>query len=104
MFGKVVGVIVGTRFPIDNELLIGNSVTYPIYFMSIDLVFLGMTVIFAMPLAMELSVLIGVGGCGCFIYRRVVRRTAASWQLWNSAAISDSAAESRKFLIRLQRV
>ena len=44
-------------------------------------------------MAVELSTLMGVGGCGCPKAMRVRRRGMAVLTLWKSALISASAAE-----------
>ena len=52
----------------------------------------------AMPVVIELSVFIGVGGCRCPISIRAVRRPHASVPLWKVPASSASAAELTTFL------
>ena len=47
----------------------------------------------AMPHAVELSTWMGVGGWGCPISWRVVRRMVASFMLVNKPAVSASDAE-----------
>lgn len=57
-----------------------------------------LTVLLAIPLAQMLSVCNGVGGCWCPSSISVVRKVHASWALWNSAAISASAADATTIL------
>ena len=52
----------------------------------------------AKPAAVELSVCLGVGGCGCSSSMSVVQMGTMSWALTNSAPTSDSAAEAMMFL------
>ena len=50
-----------------------------------------------MPAAVELSVLIGVGGCGNPISARQVRMGTATCPLWKRAPSSASAADAMTF-------
>ena len=47
----------------------------------------------AIPHAVELSTCMGVGGCGCPISSRVLRRATASFIFVNTPAISASAVD-----------
>ncbi len=59
------------------------------------------TVLFAMPYAVELSTVMGVGPCGCPISSRARRSAQASPQFSNAAPSSASAADpSTCFMIR----
>ena len=53
-----------------------------------------LTVLLAMPTAVELSQLTGIGGWGCPISSRVTRKIAACLQLRKRAPSSASAAEA----------
>jgi hypothetical protein len=53
------------------------------------------------PVAVVLSVSIGVGGCGCPNSSNVVRRTAPYLEFMKTAPISASAAEDITFLRNL---
>ena len=50
-------------------------------------------VLFTKPMAVELSTCIGVGGCGCPISSRAIRRGTASFAVKNMAPTSASIAE-----------
>ena len=67
--------------------------------MSIDLDRLYLMVLLVMPEAVELSVLMGVGGCGCPISSRMVLKIMTSCQFTNNAPISASFAEAITFFI-----
>ena len=56
------------------------------------------------PLAAELSVLIGFGGWGKQSLWSVVRRVTAIFPLWNSPPTSDSAVDATKCLRILNSV
>ena len=58
----------------------------------------------AIPLAEDIAVLIGIGGCRCPISMRVMRITAASCPFWKRAASLASAAEARPLRNRLHNV
>ena len=61
-------------------------------------------VVFAIPEAVELSVLIGVSDCGRSIYTSVVRKMMAPFPFINIPPISDSAADAIAFFIMLLTV
>ena len=63
-----------------------------------------MTDLLVIPLVVELSVLIGVGGCRYPISMSVMRITADYCPLWNRAASSASVAEARRLRNRLHNV
>ena len=67
--------------------------------MSIGLVLFGCTLLLTTPLAVELSVCIGVGGCGCPISANMFLMCTASLALMKSAPNSASAAEDITALI-----
>ena len=62
--------------------------------MSMAFVRLILIVELAKPTAVELSVCIGVGGCGCPSSCNVIRSGTEVWQLWKTPPISASAAEA----------
>ena len=70
--------------------------------MSIDLERLCLMVLLVMPEAVELSILMGVGGCGCPISARMVLNIITSCPFTNSAPISASAADAMTFFIIAQ--
>ena len=61
--------------------------------MSIGLVLLGWTLLLTTPLAVALSVCMGVGGCGCPISVKMFLMCTASLALMNNPPNSASAAE-----------
>ena len=67
--------------------------------MSIGLVLFGCTLLLTTPFAVELSVCIREGGCGCLISSKIFLMCTASLALMNSAPNSASAAEDIAFLI-----
>ena len=62
--------------------------------MSIALDLFCLTVVVAMPSAVELSILFGVGGWGKPIYWSVTQKGTAVCPLWNSPLTSASAADN----------
>ena len=58
--------------------------------MSIGLVLLGWTLLLTTPLAVALSVCMGVGGCGCHISVKLFLMCTASFVLMNSPLNSAS--------------
>jgi hypothetical protein len=73
MFGKIVRPVRGSTFPVDNELsLLANAVPDPVKRMSIALERLCLTLELAIPVAVEFSVTMGVGGCLCPNSSRVI--------------------------------
>ncbi len=70
--------------------------------MSIDLDLLCLMVLLVIPAAVELSVLMGVGGCGCPISSKIVLSIITSCPFTNNAPISASAADAMTcFIIEL---
>ena len=67
--------------------------------MSIGLVLFGCTLVLTTPLAVELSVCMGVWGCGCPISARMFLMCTAYLALMNSATNSASVAEDITTLI-----
>ena len=63
-----------------------------------------LTVLLAMPTAVELSQCIGVAGCGCPISRNVFRSIMASLKFMNNAPSSASAADAATNLSTLHSV
>ena len=66
--------------------------------MSMDLVFRAIIVSFTTPAAIELSVCIGVGGCGYSISIRIWHIGTSSFDVMNMAPSSYSAADDMKHL------
>ncbi len=63
VLGKVVGPVGGAAFPVDNELSLAYVVADPVKRISMALDRFCFTQSLAIPVAVELSVTIGVGGC-----------------------------------------
>ena len=70
--------------------------------MSIDLDLRCHILLFAIPNAVDLSVLIGMGGWMCPNSSKVVLKIMASWPLTKRAPISASAADAITFFMMAQ--
>ena len=81
VLGKVVGPVGGAAFPVDNELSLAYVVADPVKRISMALDRFCFTDSLAIPLAVELSVTIGVGGCVWPSSSRVMRSGTASLPL-----------------------
>ena len=72
--------------------------------MYIDLIFLGIIVLWVIPCALELSTVMFVGGCGWPISFNVIRGGMTSRELKNMAASSASEADTIIYLIMKEMV
>ena len=93
---EIVGTICLALAPINLKLSLANLIADHIKFISIAFDRFCLTVSVAIPLAVLLSVAIGVAGWGCPYSSRAMRRGHASLPaLWNKAPNLASAALER---------
>ena len=97
VFYVVTPLILRFGSPVDNE----SSLEYFILYLMKPHIYclgcLGFIVLFRMTSVVELSVLIGVAGCGWPNSSRIMYRFIASWLLWNDSSGSTSAADVTTF-------
>ena len=93
MFGEVVSKIFLTKMPLNVKISLLDLVCGPKNRISVDRERCLLTVSFAMPTAVRLSLCIGVGGCACPNSSRIVRSIFPSFALRKRAPRFSSAAE-----------
>ena len=81
VLGEVVTDVSASGFPINEKLALPGAVLDPIEAHINGFGYFFLIVPLANPSAVELSTRIGVGGCGCPSYWRIVRIGTAYWPL-----------------------
>ena len=94
MLGEIVSKILLTWIPLNIKVSLPDLISYPENIISVDRGCCFFTVSFAMPTAVRLSQCIGVGGCACPNYSRMIRSILPYFVLRNKAPSSDSADET----------
>ena len=94
VLGEIFSMILLTCMPLNIKVSLPDLIVYLENLISMDQDRCFFTVSFEMPTAVILSQCIGVGGCTCPNYSRMVRSILPSFVLRNKVSSSASATEA----------